>query len=189
MANKKYTSEILSDAAKQCTSIRQVLHLLGLKETGGNYSNIETRLKQFNVDISHFTGPNWRKGKTFPAKLEHKLVLNSTYTSGRPRSASKLRADLIKNRIKASVCECCGLTEWNGSPIPLELHHINGDPTDNRIENLQILCANCHAQTDNFCIKGRNSKLSSQAVMLDENPVKFGESLTANPEPSSKEKV
>ena len=50
-------------------------------------------------------------------------------------------------------CEKCGLSKWNGIQIPLQLHHINGNRYDNRIENLQLLCPNCHAQTDNFAGK------------------------------------
>ena len=56
-------------------------------------------------------------------------------------------------------CECCNNTEWNGKPIPLELHHINGDNTDNRIENLQILCPNCHAQTEHYRGKNINGRV------------------------------
>ena len=57
------------------------------------------------------------------------------------------------------MCECCGLKKWNGKQIKLQLHHINGDNTDNRLENLQLLCPNCHSLTDTYCgnnIKNKN---------------------------------
>lgn len=72
-----------------------------------------------------------------------------------------VRLKLIKEKIKEHKCECCNLKEWNGKPIPLELDHINGDNKDNRLENLRILCCNCHAQTDNW--RGRKIKKPAQS--------------------------
>ena len=78
------------------------------------------------------------------------LVKESRYQS------NKLRKRLIREGIKQRRCECCGITSWNGKPAPLELEHINGDKQDNRLENLLILCPNCHAQTDTY--RGKNTK-------------------------------
>jgi hypothetical protein len=64
-------------------------------------------------------------------------------------SAHKLRIKLIEDGIKDHRCEICSLTEWNGEKIPLELHHVDGDRYNNLLGNLQILCPNCHSQTDN----------------------------------------
>lgn len=61
-------------------------------------------------------------------------------------SASKLRCKIIRDGLKPAVCECCGLSEWMGKPIPLELHHIDGNHYNNKFENLQLLCSNCHGQ-------------------------------------------
>lgn len=68
--------------------------------------------------------------------------------SGTNRHHLKLR--LIAEGYKANACEECGLDRWRGRPISLALHHVNGDGTDNRLENLQVLCGNCHAQTETF---------------------------------------
>ena len=65
----------------------------------------------------------------------------------------KLKNKLFNAGIKEKRCECCGLTEWNGLPIPLELHHKDGNRTNHKLENLQILCLNCHAQTETFRAK------------------------------------
>jgi 5-methylcytosine-specific restriction endonuclease McrA len=66
-----------------------------------------------------------------------------------------LKGRLIAAGLKENRCEACGLTEWLGRPLSMALHHVNGDGLDNRIENLQLLCPNCHAQTDNFSGRGR----------------------------------
>jgi 5-methylcytosine-specific restriction endonuclease McrA len=61
-------------------------------------------------------------------------------------SAHKLKLKLIEEGYKKHQCEICLNSEWMGLPIPLELHHIDGDHTNNRLENLQVLCPTCHAQ-------------------------------------------
>lgn len=65
-----------------------------------------------------------------------------------PISSSKLREKLIRDGIKERKCEICGASEWFGTVLPLELHHINCDHSDNSLDNLQILCPNCHSIQD-----------------------------------------
>jgi 5-methylcytosine-specific restriction endonuclease McrA len=75
--------------------------------------------------------------------------------SDRPQtSRSHLKQRLVEAGLKENRCEECGLTEWNSKPLNMALHHINGVGKDNRLENLRLLCPNCHAQTENY--GGRN---------------------------------
>jgi len=158
--NRKYTKEFLEPIVRECGSVRQVLQKLGLKEAGGNYENIKTRIKMFDIDTSHFHGMTWSKGKTWlkQVDLSDKLVEHSTYSSGLPRSSFKLKNQLLKLGYKEHICEKCLGTEWVGEKIPLELHHINGNRFDNRIENIQFLCPNCHALTDNYRAKNMSAR-------------------------------
>ena len=73
-----------------------------------------------------------------------------------PRGRHNLKQRLLKAGLKSARCEICGLDEWRGAPLSLALHHANGDKHDNRLENLQMLCPNCHSQTENF--SGRNRR-------------------------------
>jgi len=148
MAKHKYTIEQLERAVKESRSIRQVLKTLGLIEAGGNYNTVSAKIRTLELDISHFNGRGWRAGSKdpviLPFPLEKVLVKNSTYQSHR------LKKRLIGNGLKLMQCENCNLTEWLGEVIPLELHHRNGDKTDNRLENLMVLCPNCHSFTGNY---------------------------------------
>lgn len=82
-------------------------------------------------------------------------------------SSHRIKNNLIKNGIKEHKCEKCNLTEWNGVSIPIELHHVDGDHSNNNENNLMILCPNCHAQTDTY--KSRNKKTGKHGVgLLDE---------------------
>lgn len=80
--------------------------------------------------------------------LEEILIENSSYQT------NKLRKRLLKEGIKQHKCETCKNTEWNEKPIPLELSHKNGNNSDHRLENLEMICPNCHAQTDSY--RGKN---------------------------------
>ena len=84
------------------------------------------------------------------------MIKNSTYTS-----SHRLKNRLFEEGYAEKKCYKCGITEWDGQPTPLDLHHLNGIRTDNRIENLMILCPNCHAQTKNYCAKNIKIKPKS----------------------------
>jgi transposase-like protein len=75
--------------------------------------------------------------------------------AGRAVNRTHLKGRLFEAGLKANRCEVCGLTEWRGLPLSMALHHVNGDGLDNRLENLQLLCPNCHSQTGNFAGRGR----------------------------------
>jgi 5-methylcytosine-specific restriction endonuclease McrA len=81
--------------------------------------------------------------------LESLLVIGRRQTN-----RAHIKSRLIHAELKENRCEECGIKEWRGKPLNMELHHINGDGTDNRLENLQLLCGNCHAQTDNWGGRG-----------------------------------
>lgn len=90
----------------------------------------------------------------------HEMPIESLLVVGRKTNRSHLKMRLLKAGLKASRCEECGLTEWRGKPLNMQLHHVNGDGMDNRLENLRLLCANCHSQTANY--GGRNGHRKSQ---------------------------
>ena len=95
------------------------------------------------------------KGSSKPSKK--KIPLEEILEGKHPQyQSNKLRTRLIEEGYKSKRCECCGNTQWLGKPISLEVDHINGISTDHRIENLKILCPNCHAQTDTY--RGKNIK-------------------------------
>ena len=157
MASKRTKAEYES-AVKNSSSIAAMCRYLGLKPSGGNYRLMHNVIEIYRLDTSHFTGQGWNtnlKFKPFEAKpIKEILVSNSNYQS------FKLKRRLLNEGLKEYKCEQCGLSEWQHNPIPLELHHINGNNRDNRLSNLQLLCPNCHALTD--CYRGKNKSQRMQ---------------------------
>lgn len=150
---KNYTDKEFVDAVKNSLSYRQILKKLGIKLAGGNYKTIQKKIKELNLDISHFKGQGYLKGKTHNYRkksIDYYLTENSHHQS------YKLKLKLFSEGIKENKCENCGLTEWLGNSIPLELDHIDGVNTNNTLENLRILCPNCHSQTITY--RGKNIK-------------------------------
>jgi hypothetical protein len=153
---RSWTDTQLTEAVKSEKSIRAVLLCLRLVPAGGNYAQINQRITELKLDISHFTGKGWNTGWKFDPRrqalaLEEIIVENSTYQS------HKLKKLLFANGIKTPLCELCGWAEKSlDGRIPVELDHINGVHTDNRLENLRILCPNCHSLQSTH--RGRNKK-------------------------------
>jgi 5-methylcytosine-specific restriction endonuclease McrA len=148
------TNEEFIEAVKTSFSIREVFAKLDLVPAGGNYASFHEKVKKMGLDISHFTGKAWIKGKKreySPQKsLEEILKIDS------PHNSTKLKKRLIGANILISECSICKTKDWLEKPLTLHLDHINGDHSDNRIENLRLLCPNCHSQTETYT--GRNKK-------------------------------
>ena len=155
MSKRLWTKEELKKAIKNSYSYRQVLSKIGLKEAGGNYVQLKKYIKEYSFDDSHFKGRGWNKGLHFSfvprIPLKKILVRNSYFQS------YKLKNRLIKEGLKLPYCEECGWAKRSKSGrLPLELHHIDGNSHNNRLENLQILCPNCHSLQPNY--RGRKKK-------------------------------
>jgi len=150
-----YSEQDLRDAVKTSGSLRQVLQKLNIVAAGGNYETTKKRISHYGIDTSHFHGQLWNKGKTIgPKRPIEEYLVNGKYIQ-----SNSLKKRLISEGIKEHKCECCGITEWNGQPTPIELDHIDGNRYNNVIENLRILCPNCHAQTDTYCGKNKSKYL------------------------------
>ena len=100
-----------------------------------------------------YSGNQGRKGVE---RASNELSLEEYLATSKDIQTNKVRNKILKEGLKPHRCECCGLTEWMGKPIPLELHYIDGDRTHNELSNYQLLCPNCHAMTENY--RGKNSR-------------------------------
>lgn len=151
MNSQKFTKDEMEKIVNDSVSIADVCRKCGWKPTGGNYRIIKKNLEEYNIDNSHFTGQRTNIGnknnKNKEKKLEEYLTINSNISS------HVLKNKLIKEKYKKYQCENkeCGISKWHGKQISLQLHHINGNPNDNRLENLQLLCPNCHSLTETYC--------------------------------------
>jgi 5-methylcytosine-specific restriction endonuclease McrA/ribosomal protein L13E len=84
------------------------------------------------------------------------------FVSGQPRNRGNLKRRMLVDGLKPNACAVCGISEWRGAPLSMALHHINGDRLDNRLENLELLCPNCHSQTSTY--SGRNGHRRPRAA-------------------------
>lgn len=145
---KSYSKDEFIEAWKSSTSISQVLEKLGYAQGGGSYGTIRKAAEELQLDSSHMLGQGHMKGKVAAnAKPLSELLVKGS-------KAGKLKNRLFKEGIFERKCSVCSIVEWNGKPTPLELDHIDGDNRNNELQNLRIICPNCHAQTDTY--KGKN---------------------------------
>ena len=108
-------------------------------------------LINFGIDYKGNQGAKGKKISNFYHKADFYLSKNGPFI--KPLA---LKNKLIKDGLRERKCESCGLREWLGFPIPIELHHVDGDNSNNEDNNLKVLCPNCHSQTDNHAGKKKS---------------------------------
>lgn len=146
MPNRKYTKKLLDPIVKESYSIAEVLRKLGYeKYGGGHHSHLTKRIKDFGIDISHFSGQGWNKGKQSTTRKTPEQILVLRKNGYRPKSYQLRRA--LKEIGVPYICLKCNLKPiWNGKKLTLQVDHKNGNFLDDRKDNLRFLCPNCHSQ-------------------------------------------
>jgi len=144
MSRRSWTVSQLRSAVRTSTSYRQVLDKLGLRRAGGNYAQVKKYINEHALSTSHFKGHAWNKGMEM--EYRPRIPLKDILTKKSSYQTYKLKNRLIRAGIKTARCEECGWAKKSkDGRLPLELDHINGDSNDNRLNNLRILCPNCHS--------------------------------------------
>jgi hypothetical protein len=135
--------ERLRDAVARSRDRAEVLRRLGEPVTSAGYAKLRRALETADVSTAHLDPHSWRRRPIIEYLVD-----------GRRTNSTSLRRRLLTEGLKEHRCEACGNREWQGEPIPLELDHIDGDRSNNLLENLRLLCPNCHALTPTY--RGRN---------------------------------
>lgn len=155
---KEISINKFKDLVSQSINYADLMQKLGYTANRGNSLNgLKSYLSDNNIDTSHFNR-NYKLSNNTKISLEDIMIENSTYTN-----LTRFKERLIKANLLEYKCSCCGITTWNNQSITLQLHHINGNNRDNRLENLTFLCPNCHSQTENYSGKKKALQLSGRA--------------------------
>ena len=150
---ENFSKEELEKICQESESYREVATKIGYSPDGGSgIKSVHEMIEKYCIDVSHFKGQSHTKnvGK-YRTPIEKYLNNEQTVTSFR------LRNRLLAEGYFEKKCCCCGNTEWLGQPIPLELHHIDGNKNNNSLENLELRCPNCHYFTDTYKSKNRKN--------------------------------
>ena len=163
---REYAIDKLIENSDKCINMLDLCHRIGIENVGGeDYREVKELAKKLGIVLKF----SFKKEKKV-----HKSIKRSNeliFTEGSNMSTTALKRIICREGLKTYKCDNCGITEWQNKPLSLQLHHINGNRYDNRLENLQFLCPNCHSQTDNYAGKNifnKNKKNNIKVTTDDE---------------------
>lgn len=151
---KRFSKEKIEQFVQESRSYAQLAEKIGYNKAAKNgsaYRAVHQMIDELSLDTSHFIGQGWNKDNFDYSRFRYGNTM---------RTSNALDALIA---LRGRKCECCGLTEWMGKPITLEVHHEDGDGMNNTLKNLKMLCPNCHSMTDNW--KGRGIKKKKQDII------------------------
>ncbi|MEU3440548.1 HNH endonuclease [Streptomyces griseoincarnatus] len=161
----KWTRQILEPVVAQSSSVNEVLRRLGLDPVGGHHTHISRRIKAYGLDTSHFTPVVRTERQRYN---QRRRTAEEILVAQEPAHARRVPSSRLKRAIREmgveERCALCGIEAvWLGEPLPLEVDHIDGDWRNNRIENLRLLCPNCHSTTDSYRGRGKQRAAAGRA--------------------------
>jgi hypothetical protein len=153
----KWTRDVLEGAVAASTNMCEVLGHLGLEVVGGHHTHISRRIKAYGIDTSHFVPvvrtENMRNNQR--RRTAEEILIEDTSTQARRVPSTRLKRAMRELGIEER-CALCGIESlWLGEPLPLEVDHIDGNWRNNRVENVRLLCPNCHSTTDGYRGRGK----------------------------------
>ena len=152
---KQLSKEEFISLFNDSRSYRELARKIGYSQDGGGtMKSLHEAIAFYNLDDSHFLGQGWNKDN---------YDWNSFSTHSYKKNGKSTLQPLIY--LRGHKCEKCGNTEWLGQPIKLEVHHKDGDRSNNDLSNLQLLCPNCHSYTETFCYKTKIATVSDETFV------------------------
>lgn len=152
----RWTREILEPVVAASTNMNEVLRRLGLGIVGGHHTHISNRVRELGIDTSHFTARTSGNGAGRRRRMPEEILVEQAPEGARRVPSNRLRRLMLDAGVE-DRCALCGTPPaWRGRPLPLEVDHMDGSWRNNRLENLRLLCPNCHATTDTY--RGRNKR-------------------------------
>jgi len=158
LAIARLSAADIATLAARCTSVAQMLATLDLPLKGRPHLELSRRIRELQIDTRHFSGSGWARGHT---SASHPAIARTTRKNTLPdarvfvANGPAMPGPRLIRRLLAMGwvyrCAWCELTEWRGQPLVLHVDHINGISNDHRLENLRLLCPNCHSQTETYC--------------------------------------
>ncbi|MER5482776.1 HNH endonuclease signature motif containing protein [Streptomyces sp. NPDC002812] len=148
----------LREAVAASHTLAETLRHLGRPSTGKLNTVLKEWIREDGLSTAHFLGQAHQRGKPgYTAKRPAETILVKHEGKRRTRTALLRRA--LSEIGVPELCDMCGtVAEWGGRPMTLEVDHVDGDWSDNRRENLRLLCPNCHATTSTWCRGGRRTR-------------------------------
>ena len=149
-----WSKERLEDTVKQANCWFNWLEILDIPKRGYNYRTLKNKASDYGLDVSHF---NYEYAKTHNGGRSAVSQTTSEFFSpNNSHNMGILKREYIERILGGEAkCEICGIKTWLGKPIVLQIHHLDGNHKNNSVDNLQLLCPNCHTQTDTYSNKKR----------------------------------